>query len=358
MMEILEAKDLIGLPESERLEYKAVLPTSQSIARIVSAFANTEGGYLVLGVRETGGGIEALGLSQNFPTIPTVYRALSLLTPNPNVQHGFIAHDGKSLFVLAVEKSETPIHFNGKIFNRVGDHIKEINPVPETFAPGAFAKIVDLNSILDSYKETTTESKNRVIDHYKSVLKIILDMSELIALDGIATPPSLREGRIMVRILFSSCVDNFETYLSELLYEIYLAKPETLKSEQQVSVKEVLECDDIEDFVKYWARKKIMKLQKGSVKGFIKENKHINALQAMEQNDQEEIERILQIRHLYSHRNGIVDEKFLAYFPEEYSINDEHLLSVEEIGEKVEYLASIIEKIDVAAIQNYSLSTL
>jgi hypothetical protein len=43
-----------------------------------------------------------------------------------------------------------------------------------------------------------------------------------------------------MRILFSSCADNFEIFMSDLLYEIYLAKPETLKSNAQVTVKDVL----------------------------------------------------------------------------------------------------------------------
>jgi len=36
--------------------------------------------------------------------------------------------------------------------------------------------------------------------------------------------------------------DPFETFMSDLLYEIYLAKPETLKSDAPVKVKDVQEC--------------------------------------------------------------------------------------------------------------------
>lgn len=47
------------------------------------------------------------------------------------------------------------------------------------------------------------------------------------------------------------CADNFEIYLSDLLYEIYLANPSTLKSHQQVTIKEVLDCADMQEFVLY-----------------------------------------------------------------------------------------------------------
>ena len=42
-------------PESETLEYKAVLPPSKSIAQIICSFANTKGGILILGVSEIAG---------------------------------------------------------------------------------------------------------------------------------------------------------------------------------------------------------------------------------------------------------------------------------------------------------------
>lgn len=120
-------------------------------------------------------------------------------------------------------------------------------------------------------------------------------------------------------------MDNFETYLSDILYEIYLAKPEPLKSNQEViTIKEVLNCSSIEDFIQYWTKQKIGKLRKGSVVGFIKENKQIRDLEVINKMEQEKIECLLQIRHLYSYRNGIVDKKFLRFFTGLFFLNTEH----------------------------------
>ncbi len=44
----------IGQPASQQLEYKAVLPPAATIAQIICAFANTEGGAIVLGVVDDG----------------------------------------------------------------------------------------------------------------------------------------------------------------------------------------------------------------------------------------------------------------------------------------------------------------
>ena len=159
-----------------------------------------------------------------------------------------------------------------------------------------------------------------------------------------------------MRVLFSSCADTFETYMSDLLYEIYLAQPSTLKSGEQVTVKEVLDCTDMQEFVDVFAKKKLAKLQRGSVKGFIADTSQISGLGVFNADRQEGIEKLFQIRHLYSHRNGVVDEKFLRYYPA-LRLNDEHLMSLDDFLEKFEYLSQTVDVVDRAALIKYQLAS-
>lgn len=114
----------------------------------------------------------------------------------------------------------------------------------------------------------------------------------------------------------------------------------------------------MQEFVLYWAKKKLAKLQRGSVKGFVSDNPQIKDLNVLDDNEQDKIERILQIRHLYAHRNGIVDEKFLQFYPGQFSLNEEHQLSTAEILDYFSYLASTVDTIDQAATVKYNLATL
>ncbi len=200
--------------------------------------------------------------------------------------------------------------------------------------------------------------KSKFVEHFQSVLRIIDDLETLLYPNSPTTPATSREGKILARILFSSSADTFESYVSDLLYEIYLANPNTLKSNEQVTVEDVLNCNDIEEFVDVWARRKLGKLQRGSVKGFIADNKQMKELNAVNAGQQNDIERILQVRHLYSHRNGIVDEKFLKYYPGEFELNKEHAMSVATMLEKLAYLADTVDRIDAAAIAKYSLAAI
>ena len=351
-----EVSKIIGQPKSLTLEYKAVLPPSKSIAQILCSFANAEGGMLILGVSEIGG-IKVSGLSEDFKATSITHKAIDLLSPKPVVDYSYVEHNGKNLFAIKVEKSDNSVSVEGKIFKRVNTNIILSNPTKSTFQPGGYSRITTIDTTLDMLKTSSTDSKTKLLEHYQSVLKIIDDLKLLLYPEYPNKPTHSKEGKVLSRILYSSVVDNFETYLSDILLEIYLAKPETLKSEQTVKVEDVLNCSDLQDFIMYWAKQKIGKLQKGSVKGFISENRQIRDLNVIDPVKQDEIEKILQIRHLYSHRNGIVDDKFLKYFSG-FSPGSEHQMSIDEILDKIEYLAHTIDEIDKAGIVKYSLSTI
>ncbi len=355
---ISEIKTIIGQPENEKLEYKAVLPPARSIAQVISSFANTEGGFIVLGVKESSSGIQINGLSQDFHATSVTHKAIDLLSPKPNVSYENVIYEGRKLYVIKVDKSLAPVSLEGKVYIRKGALSQLKIPVPPKVSTNKFVELTALEAELKANLINGTAAKNNFISHYQSIVNIADNLANLLYPSSSNTPTNIQEGKILTQILYSSCADNFETYLSDLLYEIYLAKPETLKSNQEVTIKEVLECTDMQEFVVYWSKKKLSKLQRGSVKGFLSENKQIDKLQVINEVTQEKIEGILQIRHLYAHRNGIVDEKFLKYHPATFSLNDEHKLSISEMVNHLTFLVDCVVSIDNKAIEVYNLTTI
>lgn len=347
---------LLGKPESENLEYKAVLPPSRNIAQIICGFANSQGGYIVLGIIDNSPEFIVQGLSDDFHATPITHKAIDLLTPRPNIDYKYLTFQSKKIYAIWVEKSHEPIVFEGKKYIRKGSSTILESPASTSIITKGYDRIKTINEELNNYSKNATNSKLKFIEHYRSVLNIINDLGNLLYPTDINCPTTLHEGKILSRILFSSCVDNFESYLSDILFEIYLAIPETLKSDQTVTVKEVLDCADLQEFISYHAKQKISKLQKGSVKGFITDNKQISNLKVIDDKNQIIIENILQIRHLYSHRNGIIDDKFLKNVTSTYLLNTEFQMPINEISDKICYLAEIVDKLDKAAIAQYNLS--
>jgi len=355
-----ELQQQIGKAEGQQLEYKAILIPARNMAMIIAAMANADGGYLIFGVKEAPHeAIDVRGLSNDFRVTAMIHKAIDMLSPQPTVAHQYFTHQDKTLYGIKIEKSGAPVLLAGTRYVRNGDQITEPDrqaPPLATAAPIP-ARIETTSKLLVATRKGSTGAKGKYLDHYQSILSLYAKGSANLYPVDFNTATAVAEGKVLGRILFGSCVDTFETYLSDLLYEIYTAVPNALRSNAPVTVEEVMDCADMDDFIKWYARKRIKNLQKGSVKGFLEDNKELSQLNAVSKKEIKEIEGILQIRHLYTHRNGIVDEPFLSHFRGQYALGAEHLMTMAETFNILDVLISAVIKIDAAAASKYSLST-
>ncbi len=93
-----EYDSIIGQKASSTLEYRTVMPTSRNLAREISAFANTEGGYIFIGVQtDVDNKIKVVGLGSDFHANSIMHKSLDLLSTRPNVKYGYITYLGVSL---------------------------------------------------------------------------------------------------------------------------------------------------------------------------------------------------------------------------------------------------------------------
>ncbi|MEJ5056017.1 AlbA family DNA-binding domain-containing protein [Sphingobacterium sp. MYb382] len=344
---------------SASLELRPILAPSRQLAQLVAGFSNTEAGYIVFGAKKKlKHGYEIMGLTSDFNVSAITSKALDLLVPRPHVDYGFHNLGGRQVFIIAVHSSPVQILLEGKKYIRNAGKTMDADEQLFTFNTAGQPKFIELNNRLTSYKAIMTDAKSRVIAHYQGALKIMDNLAMLLYPNGLNKPTDSYEGKILTRILFSSVVDNFEIYLSDLLYEIWLANPNTLKGPATVTLEQVLNCSDIEDFIKFYAKDKISKMKKGSVKTFIKDNKLISDLNVFNPAHINDVESILQIRHLYAHSNGIIDEHFLKSYRGSLTVGDDYLLSTEDVLMKLNYLSGLANMVDIAAITKYNLSTL
>lgn len=337
------------------VEYRPILPPSQTIAAYIAAFANADGGYLILGAERTNKGMQVYGITADFNVSPITQKAIGLLSCRPEVEYGYVSYKSVQLFAVKVRKSMEKVMIEGKEFKFDNHRLLEINPEVFNLKKNVYPRIRQLSETVADYRLKCTRAGAAFFGHYQGVLRIIDNLQSILFPAGPSVLTSVPEGKIMSRILFSSTVDNFEVFLGDLLYEISMAKPETMKSTQTVTIEEVLNCSDIEEFVKFVAKRKIGKLEKGNVKEFIKGNPPIAALDVLSSAVQADIERILQVRHLYTHRNGIIDEKFLLYYQGSLTVGTEFLLTADEILDRLEYLIDVVRQLDEAAIAKYQL---
>jgi predicted HTH transcriptional regulator len=108
---------LVKQGEGPSLEFKVSTPLPESLARLISGFANTSGGTLIVGIREpnTVTGTD-IGRFEKL-----VQRTKERLNGKVQLEHYSIELEGKSLGVLEVQKSKIPIASTEGYFHRVGD---------------------------------------------------------------------------------------------------------------------------------------------------------------------------------------------------------------------------------------------
>ena len=139
-LENLTTADLATLREVSEgwyVEYKSELPKPVNIAKAVSAFANTHGGWLIIGVKEssktdaTAGdfcGIEAEAVDGALSCIRQSISSHVTPIPEFNVrvvfgESGSVLDEGRAIICVKVEEGPSPpyMHSKGVIYRRVGD---------------------------------------------------------------------------------------------------------------------------------------------------------------------------------------------------------------------------------------------
>lgn len=156
-----------------------------------------------------------------------------------------------------------------------------------------------------------------------------------------ATIKYLRDNHLslLFEIILSRLIDNYQKYLSDILFEIFVHKPETLKSRAVVEVEEVLECESIEVFVRRYAAKKVDDLAYKSfadLQDFFEERFGISV------NDEKgAIALAVEIRNISTHNRCVINKRFLSK-TNESSENEGQVRKID--GEMLKTLLELLPK--------------
>lgn len=131
---VSEIDSFLNTPKSETFDFNPVPFVPQKIAKIISAFANTNGGSLIFGLKETSSTTnEIVGLSADFRVVEIAKKAISLLSPIPSVTFGWVECGEKSVFAIKTEKADSDILFNEqKYIRKEAETVLEANSLENT----------------------------------------------------------------------------------------------------------------------------------------------------------------------------------------------------------------------------------
>jgi predicted HTH transcriptional regulator len=180
---------LLRRGESTTLEFKKNVPSPKVLARELSAFANTDGGLIILGVDEDGQiiGVDPSGAKAAFDA------AQSLVAPQVASSIAFPKVDGKTIAVIELTSAVSPF-FNalpsGAIYQRSGrstvpisarqivDKVKQFIPTDNAIAEAHLAKLAisieTLNKRLDESISWRSKLNDMVIGGFIGALLSLL----------------------------------------------------------------------------------------------------------------------------------------------------------------------------------------
>ena len=113
-----ELRELLERPESDVLEFKARLPNARVTARLISAFANTRGGVLVVGVDEQS---EIIGIHDSAHTLRILEEAERSVLPPVHVKSEIAKLNGKEILLATIPRGvQSPYFAENRAFQRMG----------------------------------------------------------------------------------------------------------------------------------------------------------------------------------------------------------------------------------------------
>ncbi len=169
-----ELRSLIAQPESDVLEFKTRLADARTLALHISAFANTKGGTLIVGVKEGG---SLYGVQEPTRLQKLIEDVANRISPPINVESDAVTLDGKSILVVKIPHGVRPPYFaDGQAFRRKGDQVTMLSADELYGSVQQTSKSVE--DVLAEVKRlyTIIENLNHALDDSKSWKNKISDM--------------------------------------------------------------------------------------------------------------------------------------------------------------------------------------
>ncbi|HON84262.1 MAG TPA: ATP-binding protein, partial [Caldisericia bacterium] len=107
------------MKESQTIEFK--LSWRDEYLKIICAFANTDGGKLIIGVDDYGNPVGVENSTKLLEDLPNKIRDILGLIPKIKLEK----KKGKDIIILEVEYSYAPISYQGRFYIRSGSSVQE-----------------------------------------------------------------------------------------------------------------------------------------------------------------------------------------------------------------------------------------
>src|SRR3989344_2237419 len=122
-----EIESIIKNKENQEVEFKEGCPANHEISQIICAFANTDGGFFIMGITKKG---DIKGLSNNLDKLQqNISNANQEVYSQPIISTKIIEIDSKKIVVVKIERAnDKNAHtYKGAVYVRIGSTIRKLD---------------------------------------------------------------------------------------------------------------------------------------------------------------------------------------------------------------------------------------
>lgn len=167
-----------------------------------------------------------------------------------------------------------------------------------------------------------------------------------------------KPGQVFLGMTWASAVNNFLTYISELMTLLFTTRPETLKSKETVAVEAILEYkDDMDGFISHIAEAKVNQLSYKGMRDLADYfSERFGFLLFKKEEDLDDAVFYVEMRNLIVHNRAVVSRLCTTRIPRlagqegTQVVFDRH-----HIEELTDFLAKSVADIDIRAAQKWNL---
>jgi hypothetical protein len=162
---------------------------------------------------------------------------------------------------------------------------------------------------------------------------------------------------LLLQMMLSRVVDNFLTYVSELLALVFRTRPETLRSSEVVRLDEVLRHKSIDELVNALADRRVNRLAYLGMRELSDDLAGTLALRLFEDDaDLACAVEVIEIRNLIAHNRGIVNQTFLRRVPKSDAQEGEPVaLEIDRVMSELKFLTERVFDIDQRVASKFAL---
>ena len=175
---------------------------------------------------------------------------------------------------------------------------------------------------------------------------------------GVGAIKTLRRYRQFIyQTMVYRAVDNFLTYLAELLALIFRTRPETLKSSETVRLDELLQHSSMEDLINFLAENRMEKLSYQGMRELCSYLDEKLGLKLFDSND--DLQRavfLVEVRNIIVHNRGVVNRIFKSRVPWfEAEMGESINLKFDDVFSHLAFLAKSLRQVDQRASEKFAL---